>query len=149
MLTSRFALAAALGTTAATAQAETSGTTTDAWTLLEQIKVTEIITETSYEVKKSYPGDLQELGRDIEISGYAVPMYPGSEITELLLVSDMGLCPLCGNSEHGANLQIVLAEPITQLDETKRIVLRGDLAPVLDPETWQAAIMRNAKIILQ
>jgi hypothetical protein len=61
----------------------------------------------------------------------------------------MGLCPLCGNGGHSANLQITLAEPIEVLDETQRIQLVGDLPPVLDPQTWQAANLKNARIITQ
>ncbi|GAA6208005.1 hypothetical protein NBRC116601_12980 [Cognatishimia sp. WU-CL00825] len=144
MRNSRIALTAALGATAATAHAET-----DAWNLLEQIQIKELVTETSYEVQKTYPSNMDTIGKDIKISGYAVPMYPGDQVTELLLVSDMGLCPLCGNSEHGANLQVTLAEPISVIDESQRIVLRGDLIPVRDPETWQAAILKNARIVTQ
>lgn len=142
MQTSRIALAAAFGTTATLATAET-----DAWTLLEQISIEEIVTETDYEVKKTFPAGMEEKGQGIEISGYAFPMLPGETIRELILVSDMGLCPLCGSGDHGANLQVTLAEPITMIDETKRITLRGNLRAVTDPETWQAAILKDAQIV--
>ena len=84
----------------------------------------------------------------MEISGYAFPMLPGETIRELILVSDMGLCPLCGEGDHGANLQVTLAEPITNFDEAVRITLKGDLKAVTDPETWQAAILEDAQIII-
>ena len=144
MQTRRVALYAALGTTTCTlAHADT-----DAWSLLEQIQIEEIVTETTYEVKKTFPEQMEEQGAGIEISGYAFPMLPGETIRELILVSDMGLCPLCGNGDHGANLQVTLAEPITTFDETKRITLKGNLKAVTDPETWQAAILKDAQIII-
>lgn len=140
----KISLAAAMTSAATGLHAET-----DAWTLLEQIQIEEIVTETTYEVRKTFPAQMSEVGEGFQISGYAVPMYPGEKITDLILVSDMGLCPLCGNGGHSANLQITLAEPIEVLDETQRIQLVGDLTPVLDPETWQAAILKNARIITQ
>lgn len=142
MCNRKIALAAAMTSVAAGAQAET-----DTWTLLEQIEIEEIVTDTSYEVRKTFPSQMSMTGQSVEITGYAVPMYAGEEVTDLILVSDMGLCPLCGNSGHSANLQVTLAEPITVLDESKRIQLVGDLTPVLDPETWQAAILKNARIV--
>ena len=146
MQTSRLALLATFGssTIAGFAQAET-----DAWQLLEQIEIEEIVTETTYEVKKKFPAAMDEAANGIEISGYAIPMYPGETITDLMLISDMGLCPLCGNGGHGANLQITLAEPITFIDETQRITLRGNLQKVTDPETWQSAILKDAQIVFQ
>lgn len=146
MQTSKLAIFAAVGgtfTTGATfAQADT-----DAWQLLEEIQIKEVITETTYEVQKTFPEQMEERGEDILISGYAFPMLPGETIRELILVSDMGLCPLCGNGDHGANLQITLAEPITTFDESTRITLRGNLKAITDPETWQAAILKDARII--
>jgi hypothetical protein len=147
MQTSKFALFAAMGsaigTGATVAQADT-----DAWQLLEEIKINEIVTETTYEVQKTFPERMEERGEGILISGYAFPMLPGETIRELILVSDMGLCPLCGNGDHGANLQVTLAEPITTFDESTRITLRGNLKAVTDPETWQAAILKDAQIII-
>ena len=143
MQTSRLAFYAALGTTATVAHADTSG-----WDLIKEIQVEEIMTETTYEVIKTYPQQLEERGKGMEISGYAFPMLPGETIRELILVSDMGLCPLCGEGDHGANLQVTLAEPITNFDEAVRITLKGDLKAVTDPETWQAAILEDAQIII-
>jgi hypothetical protein len=67
----------------------------------------------------------------------------------LILVSDKGLCPLCGSAEHGASLQITLADPIETFDESRRMTLRGALTPVTDPETWQSAILENATILVE
>ncbi|GAA6163147.1 hypothetical protein NBRC116590_08510 [Pelagimonas sp. KU-00592-HH] len=121
----------------------------DAWQILDQIEIEEIVTETSYEVRKTFPEALQQGALDVEITGYAVPALPGEAIRELILVSDMGLCPLCGSAEHGASLQITLADPIETFDESRRMTLRGALTPVTDPETWQSAILENATILVE
>jgi hypothetical protein len=149
MQTSKFALFAAMGTAVGTTATFAQAETTDAWQLLEEVKIKEIVTETTYEVQKTFPEKMEERGKDILISGYAFPMLPGETIKELILVSDMGLCPLCGNGDHGANLQVTLAEPITNFDESIRITLRGNIKAVTDPETWQSAIMEDATIVVE
>jgi len=117
----------------------------DPWALLDSIGIEEIATETTYEVKKSFPPALRDGVRDFRITGYAVPLTPGEDVTELILVSDMGLCPFCGSGEPGASLQVLLDEPIVGLEEGARISLVGDLAMVTDPMTWQATVLRNAR----
>jgi hypothetical protein len=147
MTISRIALAATFVSTAHGLSAETAAPGTDVWQILDQIDVEEIITETSYEVRKSFPEALQKGALEVEITGYAVPALPGDAIRELILVSDMGLCPLCGSADHGASLQIALNDAIPTFDESRRVTLRGTLTPVTDPETWQAAILENATIV--
>ena len=142
MTVSRIALTAALGTTATASFAQP-----DAWSLLKQIEIDEVVTATTYEVRKSFPKALESAQDGVQITGYAVPALPGEKVRELLLVSDMGLCPFCGNTDHGASLLVSLAEPIDAVDEAQRITLRGTLEPVTDPETWQAAILKNATIV--
>ncbi len=146
MTISRLALAAALGSTAHGATAETAAPT-DVWQVLDQIEIEEIVTETSYEVRKSFPEALSKGALEVEITGYAVPALPGETIRELILVSDMGLCPLCGSADHGASLQVALNDTIPTFEESRRVTLRGTLTPVTDPETWQAAILENASIV--
>jgi hypothetical protein len=136
------ALAAILATGSTAAIAEG-----DPWALLDAIAIEEIATDTTYEVRKTFPPALRDGQRDFRISGYAVPLTPGRNVTELVLVSDMGLCPFCGSAEHGASLQVVLDEPIAGLEEGARISLVGDLAMVTDPMTWQAAVLRNARLV--
>ncbi|QGX98840.1 hypothetical protein EI983_11375 [Roseovarius faecimaris] len=138
----------ALATAGVAAATTLSAAEPDAWSLLKEIEITEHVTETEYEVRKSYPPALAE-GREIEIeiTGYATPALPGEMIQDLLMVSDMGLCPFCGSLEHGATLAVSLAEPIPVIDDQTRLTLRGTLSPVTDPETWQSVVLKNAQII--
>ncbi|WP_136439240.1 hypothetical protein [Pacificoceanicola onchidii] len=140
MKTSPIALLAALGATSAAAQPDT-------WDLLDDIEIDEIVTETSYEVKKRYPAGIAEAPQSITITGYAAPALPGELVQELMLVADMGTCPFCGSLDHGASLMVSLAEPIPAVDENKRITLQGTLRRVTDPQTWQAVIMEDARIV--
>ncbi|PTQ72539.1 hypothetical protein [Celeribacter persicus] len=147
MSVSRIALTAGLSATAVStlgfpAFAETSG-----WDMLKGITIEEIVTETTYEVKKGFPERLKNGIEGMELTGYAVPLTPGSEVRELILVSDMGLCPFCGSPDHGASVQVSLNTPIQGLEEGARITLKGDMMPVTDPETWQAAILENAVVV--
>lgn len=148
MTVARLAIAASFAASAQTATAETGAAEQDVWHMLSQIGIEEIITDTSYEVRKSFPVEMQG-EMQVEITGYAVPALPGEKIKELLLVSDMGVCPLCGNADHGASLQIALNDPIETFDESRRMTLRGTLKRVTDPETWQAAILEGAELIVE
>lgn len=117
----------------------------DPWALLGEIAIEEIATETTYEVRKSFPAALQGGLQEFRITGYAVPLTPGENVTGLLLVSDMGLCPFCGSGEHGGSLEVLLDEPMIGLEEGARISLVGNLEMVDDPMTWQTAVLRNAR----
>lgn len=144
---SRIALTAGLSATATTAFTATSAFADNSgWETLGKITIDEIVTEQSYEVRKSYPEALPPEGVEMELTGYAIPMYPGEEVTELLMVSDMGLCPFCGSGEHGASLQVTLEAPIAMINEEMRITVKGVMNRVNDPETWQAVKMENAII---
>lgn len=145
MKTSTLALSAAFGTVATTGWAQPA----DVWSLLDKIAIDERVTETTYEVRKTFPAAMQQGDMEVEISGYAVPALPGEQVRELILVSDMGLCPYCGSADHTSSLQVTLAEAIPYVDENTRISLRGTLSPVTDPETWQSAVLRDARIVAQ
>ena len=149
MQSSRIALMSTFGVSTVAFTAPAALAQVDVWQLLDQIEIEEVITETSYEVKKTLPSEIDEGLQGVEITGFAVPMIPGEMVQELLLVSDMGLCPLCGSGEHGATLQITLAEPVPSFEEGAKLTLRGDLQAVRDPETWQAAIMTSATLVTQ
>lgn len=126
-------------------QADTTGEN-DVWKMLADITIEEVVTETTYEVRKSWP---ERFARDIpnvEITGFAVPTLPGQDVRELILTSDADICPLCGEGGHNATLQVLLETPITNLEEGQRVTLRGTLSRVEDPETWQAARLVAAKI---
>lgn len=141
MRSSTLAIAAALGATPALAQPG------DIWDLIGQIQIDELVTEDSYEVRKSFPAGISETDQEIEISGYVAPMFPGEQVRELIMVSDMGFCPFCGDPDHGASLQVSLADPIGMIDEGQRITLRGQLSRVNDPETWQAVVLKGAQVV--
>lgn len=125
---------------------------TDVWDLLSQIQIEELVSETSYRVNKTWPKGFEGAMEDTRITGYAVPMFPGipgDSVKDLILTSDIGLCPLCGSPDHGATLQVTLAEPIIGFEDGQRIALTGTLQRVEDAETWQAAIMTGARVISQ
>ncbi|MCG3266480.1 hypothetical protein [Yoonia sp. I 8.24] len=129
----------------------TSGTVTwaqsDDWDLLRGIAITETVTDTSYRVDKTFPAAIENGREGMVLTGYVVPITPGTDVRELILVSDMGFCPFCGDPNHGASVQVMLDTPISGLEEGTRITLRGDMTPVRDPQTWNAAILENAVIV--
>lgn len=150
MKTSPLAFAAVLGASTAPVFSQ-PGTASqpDIWALLGGIQVEEIVTETSYEVRKSWPKGFDAELREIEVSGFAVPMIPGQTVQELLLASDSGFCPLCGSPDHGASLQVSLTSPVPEFEDGQRISVRGTLVRIEDSTTWQAARLIDAQIIVQ
>jgi len=125
----------------------TQADNTASWDVLASIEIEEIVSETSYEVRKVFPAAMKDGIAQFDITGYAVPMSFDGAVSEILLVSDMGFCPFCGSPEHGTSLQVSLASPILGLEEGTRITVRGQLDAIIDPETFQSAIMRDATVI--
>lgn len=121
----------------------------DVWDLLSRIQIEELVTDTSYRVNKTWPQGFEGTMENTRITGYAVPMFPGDSVKDLILTSDIGLCPLCGSPDHGATLQVTLDEPIIGFEEGQRIALTGTLKRVEDTDTWQAAILTGARVIRQ
>lgn len=119
----------------------------DPWDLLAQVEIEEIMTETSYEVRKVFPSAIEDGIEAFDITGYVVPLSDGPDLTDFILVSDMGFCPFCGSPEHGTSLQVSMASPTAGLEEGTRVTLRGALEAVTDPETFQSTIMRNARLV--
>ena len=117
------------------------------WDLLRGIEITETVTDTSYRVDKSFPTEIRNGRAGMVLTGYVVPITPGAQVRELILVSDMGFCPFCGDPDHGASIRVTLATPVNDITEGTRITLRGDMTPDSDPETWNAAILENAVVI--
>ncbi len=117
----------------------------DPWALLDQITIDEQVSADSYVVKKTFPLAIQNGVKEFRITGYAMPLTPGNQVRDLILVADMGNCPFCGSPDHGATLQVELDNPI-QIEEGQRISVVGALEPVTDPETWQSAILRGASL---
>ncbi|MEL6960226.1 MAG: DUF3299 domain-containing protein [Pseudomonadota bacterium] len=119
-----------------------------AWDLLKQIEVQEYFTDTTYEVRKIFPAAVENGIEQFDITGYMVPLYgDDTGITDFILVSDMGFCPFCGSPEHGTNLQVTMAEPLTGYVEGSRITVRGALEAVTDSETWQTTILTGAQVL--
>ena len=118
-----------------------------AWDALAAIEIEEIITDTSYEVRKVFPSEIKDGVAQFDITGFAVPLGETSNVREFMIVSDMGFCPFCGNPEHGTALQVSLAEPLPFVEEGMRLSLRGSLETIKDSQTWQSAIMRDAIVI--
>lgn len=117
------------------------------WDLLAQVEIQEIVTDTSYEVRKVFPAAIENGIETFDITGYVVPLTQGPEITDFILVSDMGFCPFCGSPEHGTSLQVAMATPAIGLEEGTRVTLRGTLEAITDPETFQSTMMRDAQLI--
>jgi hypothetical protein len=117
------------------------------WDLLAAISVEEIVTDTTYEVRKIFPAAVENGIEQFDITGFIVPLTDGPDITNFILVSDMGFCPFCGSPEHGTSLQVTMADPLTGFEEGSRITLRGALQAVTDPGTWQTTIMTNARAL--
>jgi hypothetical protein len=120
--------------------------TTKSWELLSAIKVEEIVTDTTYEVRKIFPTEIKNGIDQFDITGYIVPLTDEPNISNFILVSDMA-CPFCGSPEHGTSLQVKMTNPLKGFEEGTRITLRGALQAVTDPETWQTTIMINARIL--
>lgn len=141
-MTSTLALSAPLLMTAGASWADPA---TAPWDLLAAIEIEEIVTDTTYEVRKVFPAAIENGIEKFDISGYIVPLSDDPEITDFILISDMGFCPFCGSPEHGTSLQVTMADPITDFEEGKRVTLRGALETVTDPETWQTTVLTNAR----
>ena len=121
-----------------------------AWELLSRIQVEERIDGDDYAVVKRFPPEIENGAPVFEISGFLIPVGVGAETTEFMLVPEAGMCPFCGSSEHGTAIEVSLAEPLAVdaigEDATKRVVLRGALQTVTDPQTFQAFYMTDARV---
>lgn len=144
-LATRFSATALAAAAPAAASAEQI--TSSAWDALQAVEIEEIITEDSYEVRKVFPSEIKDGVAQFDITGFVVPLGDTSNVTDFMLVPDMGFCPFCGDPAHGAALQVSLAEPLNYLEEGTRLSLRGSLETITDPQTWQSTIMRNAVVI--
>ena len=117
------------------------------WDLLREIEIKEELTETSYSAQKNFPAAMKDGIAQFDLTGYVVLLWSEGDISEFMLISDMGFCPFCGNPEHGTALQVQLQTPNTTVQDGQRITVRGALEPVYDPETSQAARLVEAKIL--
>lgn len=118
-----------------------------AWDALAAIEIEEIMTDTTYQVRKIFPAEIKDGVAQFDITGFAVPLGDTSNVRDFMLVSDIGFCPFCGDPEHGTALQVTLAEPLDFVEEGMRLSLRGSLETIKDDQTWQSAIMRDAVVV--
>ncbi|MEM9786484.1 MAG: hypothetical protein AAF801_08270 [Pseudomonadota bacterium] len=118
-----------------------------AWDAINGIEIEEIITDTSYEVRKVFPSEIKDGVEQFDITGFVVPFGDLSNVREFMIVSDMGFCPFCGDPDHGSALQVSMTEPLSFIEEGMRISLRGSLETIKDSQTWQSAIMRDAVVV--
>ena len=142
--TAPIALALGFAPFAAAAQDRIEG---PAWDLLASIDIEEIVTDTTYEVRKLFPAEVIDGIPQFDITGYVVPLSDDPAITDLIIVSDMGFCPFCGSPEHGTSLLVSMAEPLAGYEYGERITLRGALEAVTDPETWQTTVLTGARVM--
>ena len=118
-----------------------------AWDVLAAIEIEEIVTETTYQVRKIFPAEIKDGVAQFDITGFAVPLGDTRNVRDFMLVSDIGFCPFCGDPAHGTALQVTLAAPLDVVEEGTRLTLRGALETIQDDQTWQSAIMRDAVVI--
>jgi len=139
--------ATAIGLFAMAAPAGQAMANDTGWDLLKSIGLEEIVTETSYEVRKSFPESLEGPVEGFSLTGFVIPLWNDGEIKDFILVSDMGFCPFCGDPEHGTAVQVELDMPMSELEEGMRITVQGVLEPVLDPETMQSVRLVRAAVV--
>lgn len=117
------------------------------WDRLKSIETEEIVTDTSYEVRKIFPSELKDGIEQFDLTGYVVLLWADENVQEFMLISDMGFCPFCGDPEHGTALQVSLENPAAKLEEGARITVRGALEAVTDTETTQTTRLVAATIL--
>ena len=121
--------------------------TEKSWDLLRSIEVDEITAGTTYKVRKIFPAAIQDGVEQFDITGYVVLLWSDENVSDFMLISDMGFCPFCGNPEHGTSLEVRLSAPVASLADGDRLTVRGALELVRDPETTQSARLTKAKIL--
>lgn len=117
------------------------------WADLKGITINEQVTETSYQVIKTFPEAIKNGVKDIELTGYAAPITPSAMVTELILISDLDSCPYCSLLDHNATALIKLSTPIPEFAQNARVTVKGDFRPNTNPLTWEAAIIENATVV--
>ncbi len=127
------------------AAAATSGEAS--WDIVRGVEVNEVVTDTSYTVEKTFPEQVGDGISQFKLTGYVALTVSDTDVSEFILVSDMGFCPYCGDPDHGASLQIKLAGLETTMVDGDRISVMGTLTPVRDSETWQALVLENAFVM--
>lgn len=117
------------------------------WDLIRGVQIEEIVTETTYEVRKTFPAAIAEGASEFELTGFIALTFTDENVEEFILISDMGFCPYCGDPDHGASVPVKLSLAADKLEDGARVTIKGALVTNTDPETWQSLILSQAEII--
>ncbi|MEM1232525.1 MAG: hypothetical protein AAGH70_00235 [Pseudomonadota bacterium] len=72
------------------------------------------------------PADLEAADASSEVTGKVFLTRADAEVSEFILVSDMGFCPWCGSADHGIAVEVQLDEPLA-LEHGAQITVSGAL----------------------
>ncbi|MEL6913436.1 MAG: hypothetical protein AAFP13_02935 [Pseudomonadota bacterium] len=86
-------------------------------------------------------------GEIYEVTGFLHLVKVSAEVSEFILVSDMGVCPWCGGADHGTALEVQLADPAARLEHGQRITVRGQLEDVRGLDAHMTTRMVAASIL--
>ncbi|MGR3468178.1 MAG: hypothetical protein ACU0CI_09870 [Shimia sp.] len=110
--------------------------TQDAWALIGDVTKAESAADAALALTALYPAGTEGDAPAFELTGYVALMSASAEASEFILLSDMGFCPWCGETGHGAAVPVTLKAPAGALEDGARITLRGALDVVArDGET--------------
>lgn len=118
-----------------------------AWELISKIEITEVETAERWLVKKSYPDALRAQADSFRIRGFYVPVEAQAYVKSFLLVPDPADCPFCGNGGYGLSLEVHVSQPMPDMAEGTNITIEGRLELVDSDETYQAVILREARLL--
>ncbi|MGR3492446.1 MAG: hypothetical protein ACU0DW_10330 [Shimia sp.] len=118
----------------------------DPWALIGDVTTAETAADATLALTKLYPAGMDGDAPTFELTGYVQLMWAGAETAEFILLSDMGFCPWCGETSHGAAVPVTLKVPADALEDGARITLRGALDVVAD-EAGTTTRMVDATIL--
>lgn len=115
-----------------------------AWDLLYSVKITEVVEGDTWRAEKTFPDDLAKVQDGFEIEGYVVPVIAQPDLSVFLMVEYPADCPFCGGGGYGPGLEVHMRNPLPDLPEFAPLRVRGYLALIDDPETFQAFCLKDA-----
>lgn len=118
-----------------------------AWELISKIEITEVETKDRWLVKKAYPDALRAQADNFRIRGFYVPVEAQAYVKSFLLVPDPADCPFCGNGGYGLSLEVHMRQSMPDMAEGTDITIEGRLELVDSDETYQAVILREARLL--
>ncbi|MEM6277481.1 MAG: hypothetical protein AAF714_11080 [Pseudomonadota bacterium] len=72
------------------------------------------------------PVDLELANAQTEVTGQVFLTRADAEVSEFILVSDMGFCPWCGSADHGIAVEVQLDQAMA-LEHGAQITVSGAL----------------------